>query len=136
MQPFPIRLNPGADLRSAFEQLVRDHADRAGFVVSAIGSLDGAVLRFAGESCPVTLQGPMEIVSLSGSVTADGAHLHMSVSDREGRVWGGHVAAGNIVRTTVEALLVTLPDWSLSRQHDPATGYPELVVRSRGATGR
>ena len=67
----PIRLNPGADLRAAFEQLVRQHGDHAGFVISAIGSLDDAVLRFAGASRPVTLEGPMEILSLAGSVTAD-----------------------------------------------------------------
>lgn len=126
MQTLPIRLQPGADLRAAFEQL--GSAD-AGFVVSAIGSLDGAMLRFAAESCAARLAGPMEIISLAGSITPDGAHLHMSVSDREGRVWGGHVAHGNIVRTTVEALIVVLPGWSLGRALDPATGYPELVVR-------
>lgn len=131
MQTLPIRLNPGADLRAAFEELVREHGEHAGFVISAIGSLDGAVLRFAAEPNAARLEGPMEIVSLAGSVSADGAHLHMSVADRTGRVWGGHVAYGNIVRTTVEALVVALPDWSLSREVDAGTGYPELVVRRR-----
>jgi predicted DNA-binding protein with PD1-like motif len=74
----------------------------------------------------------MEIISLAGSLSGDGAHLHMSVSDRDGRVWGGHVAYGNIVRTTVEALIAVLPEWSLSREVDATTGYPELVVRRRG----
>jgi predicted DNA-binding protein with PD1-like motif len=55
----------------------------------------------------------------------------MSVSDASGRVLGGHVGYGNIVRTTAEILLVALADWSLTREHDPATGFNELVVRRR-----
>lgn len=129
MQALPIRLQPGADLRETLEALVRDQAAQAGFVVSGIGSLDGAVLRFANEASAARIDGPMEILSLAGSLTADGAHLHMAVSDGAGRVWGGHVAYGNIVRTTLEALIVALPHWSLSREHDRQTGFPELVVR-------
>lgn len=131
MHTMPIRLSPGADVRETFERLAQE-AGHAGFLVSGIGSLHAAVLRFADQACAVTIDGPMEIVSISGSLTRDGAHLHMAVSDRDGRVWGGHVGYGNIVRTTLEALVVTLPDWSLGREHDPRTGYPELVVRPRG----
>lgn len=131
MHTLPIRLQPGSDLRASLEALVRDQAHGAGFVVSGIGSLHGAVLRYADQASAATLDGPMEIVSISGSISADGAHLHMAVSDGAGRVWGGHVGYGNIVRTTVEALIVTLPEWSLSREHDLRTGYPELVVRRR-----
>ena len=50
-------------------------------------------------------------------------------ADAQGRVVGGHAAYGNRVRTTAELLLAFLPDWTLTRAMDPATGYPELVVR-------
>ena len=98
-------------------------------MVAGIGSLVEASLRYAGEAAETKIAGPLEILSLSGTLSRSGAHLHMSVSDSEGRVWGGHVAYGNIVRTTVEALVVTLPDWLLSREHDAQTGFPELAVR-------
>jgi len=46
-------------------------------------------------------------------------------------VLGGHVAAGSIVRTTAEVLPALLPVWEFAREPDAATGYDELVVRSR-----
>ena len=36
----------------------------------------------------------------------------------------------DIVRTTAEVLVLLLTEWSFSRDLDPATGYPELVVQA------
>lgn len=76
--------------------------------------------------------GPLEIVSLCGSISADGAHLHMSVSNSSGEVVGGHVCAGCDVRTTVELLVAEVAGYTLSRELDPATGFRELLVRPSG----
>lgn len=54
----------------------------------------------------------------------------MSVANAEGRVTGGHVVDGCMVRTTAEVLLVLLPEWSFTRELDPHTGFLELVLRS------
>ena len=130
MELLPIRLKPGDDLRRALEDLVRAQVKPCGaFVISGIGSLIDGKLRFADERIEALVAGPLEIVSIAGSVTPDGAHLHMTVSDKDGRVTGGHVGYGNLVRTTVEALLVLLPAWALTREFDPATGFKELVIR-------
>lgn len=129
MQLLPVRLRPGDDLRSALTHAIAARGSEAAFVLSAIGSLGDCRLRFAQSADEITLPGPFEIISISGSITPGGAHLHMAVSDAHGRVYGGHVCHGNIVRTTVEAVLVLLPGWSLTREPDPATGYDELVVR-------
>ena len=99
-------------------------------MLSAIGSLVDARLRFAGQAEQTVIEGPLVILGLAGSVTLDGSHLHMSVSDPTGRVAGGHVCHGNIVRTTVEAVLVLPPEWSLTGEIDPATGFTELFIRS------
>ena len=130
MNAIPVRLEPGADLRAALEDIANS-AGGSMFVVSAIGSLVDARLRFADEPAEATIEGPWELLTLAGSLSANGGHLHMSVSDRNGRVLGGHVGYGNIVRTTVEALLVQLPDWSMTRELDDFTGFKELVVRPR-----
>lgn len=123
--PFePLRLNPGDDLRGALEAL-----GRTGFVVAGIGSLSHAELRLAADPGPTHIDGPLEILTLSGSLTPAGAHLHVSVSDATGRVLGGHVCAGCEVRTTAELLMAPLPAGSVSRAIDPATGYAELVIR-------
>lgn len=140
MQTLPIRLNPGQDLRTAIEAAVRGANCRAAFVLSGIGSLSSAGLRFAGAEQPRRLTGDMEILSLSGTVafngTGEGArsssHLHMALSTASGEVFGGHVAPGCTVRTTAEVLLALLPEWEFSREPDAATGYLELQITQAG----
>jgi predicted DNA-binding protein with PD1-like motif len=133
LKTFPIRLTPGQDLRLALEVAVQSQNSRAAFVLSGIGSLSTAELRFAGVDQPELLTGEMEILSLSGTVAFDGvkssSHLHMALSTSTGQVLGGHVAAGCIVRTTAEVLLALLPEWQFAREPDAATGFDELVVR-------
>jgi len=48
MKTFPIRLTPGQDLRTALEAAVQGQNCHAAFVLSGIGSLSTAGLRFAG----------------------------------------------------------------------------------------
>jgi len=136
MRALPIRLTPGQDLRTALEAAVQSQNCRAAFVLSGVGSLSTAGIRFAGAEQPERLTGDMEILSLSGTVAFDGAksssHLHMALSTPTGQVLGGHVAAGCIVRTTAEVLLALLPEWEFAREPDAATGYDELVVRATG----
>ncbi len=135
MKTLPIRLTPGQDLRSALQDAVQSQNCRAAFVLSGIGSLSTAGLRFAGADKPERLTGDMEILSLSGTVAFDVAnsssHLHMALSTATGQVIGGHVAEGCIVRTTAEVLLALLPAWQFAREPDVATGFDELVIRPR-----
>lgn len=130
----PMRLSPGDDLRRALEAVACDGP--GSFVVCGIGSLDGSRLRLAADEVETTLDGPFEILSLTGSLSKDGAHLHMAVAGASGQVVGGHVSYGNIVRTTVEVLLADLSEWHVAREFDERTGYKELVIRSRSDTGR
>lgn len=131
MESLPLRLSPGTDLRASLEDAVSSRSCAAAFVVSGIGSLRDARLRFAGAREPETLRGDLEILSLAGTVASNGSHLHMSVADSEGRVRGGHVVHGCTVRTTAEVLLLLLSDWSFTREPDPATGFAELVVHRK-----
>ena len=132
MQALPLRLVPGDDLRGALEAALGTHT--AAFVVQGIGSLSVAQLRFAGVDHATELRGDLEVLTLAGSIAPEGAHLHMSISDAQGRVYGGHVAKGCIVRTTAEILLAVLPDHAFSRVLDvDGTGFPELDIRPRQA---
>jgi predicted DNA-binding protein with PD1-like motif len=128
MDAHPLRLSPGDDVRVAVEDVLRQHGWHAAFVIQGIGSLSVAQLRFAGIDAPTELRGDLEILTLAGSVSPDGAHLHMSVADAHGRVSGGHVARGCVIRTTAELLLAVLPDQRFSRELDPATGFMELRI--------
>ena len=133
MEALPFRLLPGADLRAALEAEAAARSHCAGFVVSAVGSLSVARLRRGRAREPDHLSGDLEILTLAGTLAGNGSHLHMSVADSDGRVMGGHVAHGCIVRTTAEVLLVLLPEWSFNRELDPATGFAELVISRRGS---
>ena len=129
VNPLVLRLSPGTDLRRALEHEATATLAGAGFVIAGIGSLSQLSLRLAAAEQETRIEGPFEIISLAGSLSRDGAHLHMSVADGAGQVMGGHVGYGNVIRTTAEVLLVALEGWALSRALDPATGYPELQAR-------
>ena len=129
MHALPLRLSPGDDLRDTLGAVLADHGVEAAYVVQGIGSLSAVELRFAGVDAPTSLRGDYEILTLAGSVSPDGVHLHASVSDAQGRVVGGHVARGCIVRTTAEVLLMLLPEYRFAREHDVRSGFAELVVR-------
>ncbi|MDQ1833523.1 PPC domain-containing DNA-binding protein [Massilia scottii] len=130
MKTLPLRLVPGQDLRAALAGVLAAHGTAAGFVLQGIGSLRGARLRLAGAAQATDVEGDIEILTLAGSLSPDGPHLHMSVADAAGRVLGGHVLAGCTIRTTAEILIALLPDHRFAREADPASGFDELVVHS------
>lgn len=133
MQVHAVRLAPGTDLAEALRECVRTHAVRAGFILSCVGSLSRARLRMpstAGEADAfVDLDEPMEIVSSTGTLCADGLHVHIVVSRRDGACVGGHLVTGCVVRTTAELVIGEAPHLEFSRPLDPLTGYGELSVR-------
>ena len=131
MRVLPIRLASGTDLRLGLEQVLADQGAKAGWVLSGIGSLSVAPLRLAGQEELTILEGDLEILTLSGSLSPDGAHLHISLADSQGRVSGGHLAMGATVRTTAEVLVALLPACSFRRELDPSTGFRELIIRDQ-----
>ena len=128
MHALPLRIPAGADLRAFLAAVPAQHGVEAAFVVQGIGSLSVAMIRCAGRTDLTELRGDLEILTLGGSLSPDGPHLHMAVSDAEGRVLGGHVGPGCVVRTTAEVLVALLPGHRFSREDDPATGFKELRV--------
>ena len=131
MKVVPLRLTPGADLRLALEAWMGAQQEQAGCVLSAVGSLSVAQLRLAGATQATEIHGELEILSLSGTLSPDGAHLHIAIADSKGAVIGGHLCAGSLVRTTAELVIGLLPEFQFRRELDPATGYAELRVSPR-----
>jgi predicted DNA-binding protein with PD1-like motif len=94
MRHLPLRLRPGQDLRRTLEASVADQGCDAAFVLSGIGSLSTTRLRLAGTNDSLQIDGDVEILTLAGSVSATGSHLHISVADAAGLVKGGHAGYG------------------------------------------
>ena len=123
-----LRLLPGDDLREGLEAAFADQPEAAGFVAACVGSLRGAQLRPAGRDAALGLAGPLEIVALSGTFSADGPHLHLAVADAAGQVTGGHLLPGCPVRTTAEVVVALASACAFRRHSDPRTGYAELFL--------
>ena len=100
MKVVPLRLQPGDDLRLVLEAWMGAQQEQAGCVISAVGSLSLAQLRLAGATQATAIRGELEIVSLSGTLSPDGIHLHIAIANSSGAVIGGHLCAGSLVRTT------------------------------------
>jgi predicted DNA-binding protein with PD1-like motif len=132
MWAFALRLKPGDDLRRTLEGFAASRQLRAAYVATCAGSLKVAAIRFADQKDATTLTGPFEIVSVTGTFSTDGPHLHISVSDAGGRTFGGHLAEGSLVYTTAEVVIVELVGASFRREIDPTTTYKELVVEWLG----
>jgi len=128
MKVVPLRLQPGADLRLALEAWMGAQQEQAGCVISAVGSLSVTQLRLAGAAEATAIRGELEILSLSGTFSPDGIHLHIAIADSSGTVIGGHLCAGSLVRTTAELVIGLLPEWRFRRELDPVTGYTELQI--------
>jgi predicted DNA-binding protein with PD1-like motif len=128
VRTYAVRLKPGTDLRVALEAFVRERHLRAAFVQTCVGSLNNVTIRFANEPKETLLTGPFEIVSLVGTFSTDGPHLHISVSDATGKTIGGHLAAGSSVYTTAEVVIGEISGATFKRETDPVTTWKELVV--------
>lgn len=136
----PIRLRPGDDLVSSLENAasiaMSTSNTSSAFVLTTVGSVDKITLRMAnacqtnGESTNEIREWNerMEIVSLTGTFSSSGKHLHMSLSDAQGRVIGGHLVSGRIF-TTLECVLGTIQNVTFTREIDESTGYRELVIK-------
>jgi len=160
MQAHAVRLQPGDDLGECLLAAAKQAMERSGaqsaVILSSVGSLEFVRLRMAsasraGMNTAVKSEGGdaaksndshhdikewherLEILSLNGTFSGDGGkHLHMSVSDSNGHVWGGHFMAGRIF-TTLELVIATLGGVQFKRDADEATGYRELVVAADGS---
>jgi predicted DNA-binding protein with PD1-like motif len=93
--------------------------------------LSKVYLRFANQHEWACYDGKHEIVSLTGTLSRHGAHLHMSVSNPSGTTIGGHVVDGSTIYTTAEIVIARLDSLVFLRKLCPLSGFEELVVDSR-----
>ena len=129
MKTISLRLKPGTDLRRHLEALAKERRISAAVILGAVGSLTQVCLRFAGQESHTQIVGRHEILTLSGMLSTEGVHLHMSVSDAQGNCKGGHVVSGCEIYTTLEIAIALLPQTQFHRTLDPNTGFKELSVQ-------
>lgn len=131
MQAFTFRLKPRQDLFNEIEAVVAERNIEAGCVLSAVGSLTHVTLRLANREYFSEYDGHFEVVSMTGTVSAHGSHLHISISDGDGQTIGGHLVPGCKIYTTAEMVLGIFDDVVYKREHAEDSGYEELTVKPR-----
>jgi len=128
MKVFALRLKPNQDLRQSLKIFAQEQNIKAGFILTAIGSLKQANIRFADREISTVLNDKFEILSLNGTLANTGVHLHMAIADRAGKTIGGHLDNGCIIYTTAEIVIGASEEFSFIRTVDQQTGYKELEI--------
>lgn len=121
-----VRLHPGAELRQAIEEATATAGFRSAVIVSCMGSLTGAELAIPKADAPrapgrgheyteiVTLSRPVSLITAEGSVVTKAgslqAHLHVAVSETQGRTCAGHYNGGGEIFNTTELVLAEVDD--------------------------
>ena len=129
MQPLPLKLAPGSDLRLSLEELAQRDGI-SGFVLGVVGNLTKASFQCPGQAEPTVLEGDLEVITLNGTFSPEGVHLHLSLSDGACQVWGGHLEPGTIVQKGVDLLIGVLEqrEGRPARQTAAATPRIEIAV--------
>lgn len=126
-----IRLKPGDDLKKSIQAFVDANQIEAGWIASCAGSLTDYHLRFANQPNGSKGKGHFEIVSLSGTLSTNGSHIHLSISDKTGNTIGGHLLDECIVYTTAEIVIQSTSSLVFTREKDGTTEWPELQITER-----
>lgn len=124
-----FRLKKGADLKKEIEKYVVNNKI-SGVIICSVGSLSNLKIRLADGNSILEKSGGFEIVGVTGTLSEDGVHIHISVSDELGNTIGGHLKEGCIVNTTSEVVLKIFDNIKFKREYDEKTGYDELVINN------
>lgn len=125
-----LRLKPQQDLKIELDDFVCKQQVEAACILTCVGSLSAANLRFANQPEGTLLSGKFEIVSLTGVMSMHGSHYHMAIADSTGRTIGGHLLEGCLIYTTAEIIIGILPHYRFQREPDSTTGFRELAIES------
>ena len=124
---YAFRLKQNQDLKKEIINFTTNKKLSAGFIVTCVGSLKSAKLRLANEEIKEFNQN-FEIISLTGTLSQNGPHLHISLADNEGRVIGGHLKEGCLINTTAEVIIGDNENMKFSRKFDQKTNFKELII--------
>ena len=123
-----FRLHRGDDLKKSILAYCNKNNINSGIVTCAVGCCSKVRFRLAGAESFYEDEADYEIVSITGTISCDGVHIHISFGDNTGKVVGGHLSEGCIINTTCEVAIIESNNYKLSRVYDEETCYKELVI--------
>lgn len=133
MRAVPLHLDAGSDVhRSLAELAVARQAE--GFVLSVVGNLSQAAFQCPGQNTPTLVRGELEIITLQGTIAPAGVHLHLSLSDGNCEVWGGHLEPGTLVLKGADVLVGLLEGTAAPADATGTASIPAAAGPSSAAT--
>lgn len=141
-----LRMSPGEDVLLGLEKVCKENNIKDGFILTGIGSLANAKFfdpvelpdkkAGYGYSDPICMDGPIEILSLSGMICHDSdgtilLHVHYALSDKDGNAFGGHLIEGNKVLLTCDVLIAEVDGIEMGRAFDPDLEVPLFAPRQK-----
>jgi predicted DNA-binding protein with PD1-like motif len=125
---YALRLKPGQDLKQSIDSFVKEKKIQAGWIATCVGSLVEFQIRFANQEKGYQDKGHFEIVSLVGTLSVNGSHIHLSIADSTGKTIGGHLMEGCKIYTTAEIVIAASSQMIFKRAKDGSTPWEELQI--------
>lgn len=139
------RIPPGVDLITGIKEICSEYRIKHGYISMIIGSLESLTIIYAvpDENKKINIKysentmlyGPLELLNAQGLIGEDensdlSVHVHILVSDRYMRVFGGHlVEGGSKVAATAEIVIHELRETKYIRSFDEETGFNLFKVK-------
>ncbi|MCI8810015.1 MAG: DNA-binding protein [Oscillibacter sp.] len=139
-----VRLRPGTDVLPGLEEACKRARINNGVIVSIIGSLSEVrfcdPIEIAGKRAkygygdPLQLEGPIELTSASGIICHDdegvtNLHVHVTLSDKDGNAYGGHLVNGTKVLLTTDVVIAEIEGVVMGRKFDEELEVPIFSPR-------
>jgi predicted DNA-binding protein with PD1-like motif/glutaredoxin len=134
LRSVPLHLGAGSDIRRSLESLAVE-LNASGFVLGVVGNLSQASFQCPGQAGPTILEGDLEIITLQGTISPQGVHLHLSFSDGACQVWGGHLEPGTLVQKGADLLVGLLEGGEGNQASSAGSSLQEAAPISSNAAG-
>lgn len=140
------RLLPGTDIILGIIDICKKYGVEAGYIPVCFGSLQKATYLYlepkenvkigAGYGDVHNMDGPVEMLGATGVICKrDGAHelhMHATLCDSRGTVFGGHLVKGeNPVLTTCDLIIAPIEGVDFVRRLDEETELVQFLPRKR-----
>jgi uncharacterized protein len=117
-----VSLGNGDLLLESLRAVAREADIHTGVLMTGLGSLSAGHIHYvvSNDMPPrdqfIKLPGPLEIVGFSGIIAGYEPHVHISLMDKHGKFYGGHLEDQCAILTLSEISIRRLPDLKLTRR--------------------
>lgn len=132
MKIHTFRLKDGVELKEHLKKFAQEKNIDAAVVLSAVAGAKRAELRMPGATTNrkniKTFKGDLEVVSIQGTLSKEGYHIHIALSNKKSLVFGSPLEK-MVVRITAEVTILEIPNRKFLRELDEETGFKELSIK-------